>query len=77
MVNIKIDYQNFVAQIRFFSYINQYTKVTKQGNNNHTTIYQIFIKNGGISYIEPIILESYITVHYSIFLIDKDNIKNN
>lgn len=59
----------------FFSRINEYTRVQ---NNSYTTIDHIFINNGDVTNIESIILESYITDHYSILLIaDKQNIKNN
>jgi len=60
-----------MAQMVFFSCINEYTRVN---NNSYTTIDHIFIKNGDVTNIEPIILESYITDHYSILLID--NIQN-
>jgi len=56
-----------------FELINKYTRVT---NNSHTTNDHIFLKNRD-SNIEPIILKSYITDHYSILLIGTDNIKNN
>lgn len=69
-----MDYLNCIAQIGFVSCINEYTRVT---NNSHNAIDHIFIKNGYIDSIKPIILESYIRDHYCIMLLDKDNTTNN
>jgi len=68
---LKLDYLNLMAKLGFYSYINDYTRVC---NNTSTTIDHIFIRTKYIDSINPILLKSLITDHYSTLLIEKDEI---